>query len=182
MHHEKGDIMLKMSLNKIRGSIQMYPENWINLTTTNCYAYALGLDINENNICISAYQPGTIAGINNSINKKYLDYSVLIENIKKDLEALNIYYREIESKEQIKSNEWKIALFVERDYSDSEKDLLLDFHFLRTNKRGIWTHKQGYYDFPSKKDYVGSIITDLEKCDLCSYKYKKCYALSLNKR
>lgn len=32
--------MLKMSLNEIRGKIQMYPENWVNMYSTNCYAYA----------------------------------------------------------------------------------------------------------------------------------------------
>lgn len=28
--------MLKMSLNEIRGKIQMYPENWVNMYSTNC--------------------------------------------------------------------------------------------------------------------------------------------------
>ena len=57
--------MLKMSLNEIRGKIQMYPENWINMHTTNCYAYALGLDIRQSDICDYAYQPGTISDVAN---------------------------------------------------------------------------------------------------------------------
>ena len=36
---------------------------WHNLSTTNCYAYALGIDISENDIIKRAFQPGVIGSI-----------------------------------------------------------------------------------------------------------------------
>lgn len=174
--------MLKMTLNKIRGQIQIYPENWVNLYETNCYAYALGLDIKESQICSRAYQPGNISGTSDLDRfKEYFLYSDLIIGLEKDLEALSISYREIEPTEQIKSDEWKIALMVENYNKNIFDGSLFNFHFLRTNKNGIWTHKSSYLGPISKKDNLNQIIIDPRECDLFSYEYKKCYALSLNK-
>ena len=181
MHREKGEFMLNMSLNEIRGQIQINPQNWINLGTTNCYAYALGLDIRESRICKSAYQPGTISGVfDPTILREYFLYSDLIKNIEKDLSALDIFYREINFNDKIDLDEWKIALFAET-YNNDLDVFVSDFHFIRANSKGVWTHKPGYFGSPSKKDYSSQIITDLEKCDLYLYEYKKCYALRLNK-
>lgn len=171
--------MLKMALSEIRGQIQIYPENWINIYATNCYAYALGLDVVEINICESAYQPGTISeSINSIANEEYFNYSTLVENLENDLKTLGISYEEVDSKYNICEGEWKIALFVEKSKYNSEK--LMDFHFLRQNANGIWFHKNGFHGTPIKKDYLGRIITDPETCDLRNYEYKKCYALRLN--
>lgn len=176
MHRETGDSMLKMSLNKIRGNIQVYPENWVNLSTTNCYAYALGLDIKESDICTNAYQPGTISNTSNLTDSEYFSYSDLINGIEGDLNALNIHYREIEPHQQIALYEWKIALLIEKYYGN-----LLDFHFLRQKENGIWLHKNGFRGSFSKKDYLGKIITDPVTNYFSPYTYAKCYALRLNK-
>lgn len=184
MNHEKGDNMLKMTLSEIRGQIQMYPENWINVSTTNCYAYALGLDIKEDDICLNAYQPGTISKFcERGVPNKYLTCSNLIKAIEKDLKGLNISYREIEPQELIALDEWKIALLV-KEYYDHRmcKRLLSDFHFLRINRNGLWTHKVGYFAIPNEKDFTAQVIMNPRECDLGMYEYKKCYALKLNKR
>lgn len=182
MDREKGDLMLNMTLNEIKGCIQINPDIWINLATTNCYAYALGLDIRESRICKSAYQPGTISGVYDpTILKEKLLYNDLIKNLEEDLSTLDISYRQINLNDKIDSDEWKIALFAET-YNENLDVLVSDFHFIRANSKGVWTHKQGYFGSPSKKDYSNQIITDPEKCDLCLYEYKKCYALSLNKK
>lgn len=174
--------MLKMTLNEINGCIQIYPESWVNKSTTNCYAYALGLDIREGEICKSAYQPGTISGNGICPNfSEYFLYSKLIEGLESDLDSLRISYREIEPNDEVHSNEWKVALFAEF-YEEEREELIFDFHFLRTNKNGHWTHKDGFDFAPTRKDYSNQIITDPKKCDLCSYQYKKCYALRLKER
>ena len=108
--------MLKMSLNEIRGKIQMYPENWVNMYSTNCYTYALGLDIRQSDICDYAYQPGTISETTNIFKSKYFSYDMLIKGIESDLELLQIAYRNVEEDEKLALNEWKIALFVDRDF------------------------------------------------------------------
>lgn len=175
---------LKMSKEDIRKQIQLKPQNWRNTGTTNCYAYALGLDIKENDICQNAYQPGTMSKILNlSVFFEYFFYSTLIKNIEKDFEKLGILYKEIEPNDKINENEWKVALFIENCGEDIEDDdlLIADFRFLRANSDGIWRHKDGYHSQPTKKDYSGKIITNLESCDLSYYEYKKCYALRLNK-
>jgi len=178
MHHEKGDKMLNMTLNEIKGKITLYPENWDNTYTTNCYAYALGLDIPEFKICKGAYQPGSISmEFNPLVFDQYFNYNTLIENLENDLKMLDISYREVEPNEKIEDNEWKISVFT--DNCDDER--IIDFHFLRQNSDGVWFHKNGFSGKISNKDRSGKIITDVTKCYLAGYKYKKSYALKLEK-
>lgn len=172
--------MLNMTLDEIKGQIQMYPENWINISTTNCYAYALGLDINEKNICHNAYQPGTISEFGGDC---FLTYTNLVKAIEQDLRFLDISYCEIEPQASITLDEWKIALLVKEYYDHrTHKKFLSGFHCLRINKTGIWVHKPGYPNYPSERDYNNQIITDPREFNFHGYEYKKCYALKLNKR
>lgn len=168
--------MLKMSLNEIRGKIQMYPENWVNMYSTNCYAYALGLDIRQSDICDYAYQPGTISETTNIFKSKYFSYDMLIKGIESDLELLQIAYRNVEEDEKLALNEWKIALFVDRDF-----DKLVGFHFLRQKENGIWLQKNGYQGTISKRDHSDEVIVSPSSAELFPYIYKKCYALRLEK-
>lgn len=168
--------MLNMSLNQIRGKIQINPDVWVNMYTTNCYAYALGLDIREADICIGAYQPGRISELTYLPNTECFEYKTLIEGIENDFDALNIKYREVNHNEKIAYNEWKIALLTEKYHGK-----LADFHFLRQKQNGIWFHKNGFNGTISKKDYSGRIITDPISSNLNSYTYDKCYALKLNR-
>lgn len=168
--------MLKMSLNEIKGKIQIYPENWVNMYSTNCYAYALGLDVRENDICIGAYNPGIISGTSSLNGTEYFEYEALINGIAGDLKALDIEYHEVNPMEKIKINEWKIALLTEKYH-----DKLMDFHFLRQNKSGLWSHKNGFNGIISKKDYLGRIIADPSVSELTPYTYEKCYALKINR-
>jgi len=185
VHCEKGVFMLKMSLNEIRGCIQLYPENWTNIYTTNCYAYALGLDVNESSICRNAYHPGVMSkAFSPTILKETaFPYDLFIKGIEQDLKALNLLYKEVEPDYITELDEWKMAVFIEiytKNNTESEW-LISDFHFLRTDKNNIWFHKQGYYGQPSKKDFAYQFITNPIQCDLNSYRYKKCYALKLQK-
>lgn len=171
--------MLNINLKEISGKIKLYPESWDNIHTTNCYAYALGLDIPEYEICKGAYQPGTIStDFNPLIFNEYFDYNTLIENLEKDLKMLDISYREVAPDEKLANNEWKISVFTEN--CDNER--IIDFHFLRQKSDGIWYHKNGFPGKISNKDRSGKIIIDPTKCYLAGYKYQKCYALNLEKR
>jgi len=53
--------MLNMPIKEIKGLISLREEYWEYIFQTNCYAFALGIDIPENDICKNAFQPGVIA-------------------------------------------------------------------------------------------------------------------------
>lgn len=171
--------MLNMSLDKVRDNIQIYPENWINIYTTNCYAYALGLDVPEYAICKGAYQPGSFSIDDNPlIYDVYFNYDTLLNNLESDFEKLGLSFREVEPDECLNINEWKIAMFTD----SCDEDKIVDFHFLRQKSDGCWFHKNGFSGSISKLDRSGKVIVDPKKCYLLNYKYKKCYALSLKNR
>ena len=68
---------LKLNLKKIQDYIGLKTDFWVNTTTTNCYAYALGLDIPETNIVEGAYRLGTLGAIKEKIT------ACVNDNIKK---------------------------------------------------------------------------------------------------
>lgn len=175
---------LKMSPNEIRNQIQIKPKEWHHLATTNCYAYALGLDIRESEICKHAYNPGTISKIFNLVVYfDYFLYSTLVKNLEKDLKKLKISYRQIEPNDIIKEDEWKIALFVNKSSKVFNDDLLLtNFHFLRANSTGNWTYKPGCYGSPREIDDKNQIIINPKECYFDYYEYRKCNVLKINER
>ncbi len=131
---------LKMSLGEIRSLIDVQKEEWIHMDTTNCYAYALGLDIAESDIIPYAYVPGIISHSDIDLTRlSSFSYESLLKNIYLDFEALEIDFREISPLDEVGDDEWKIALFTRKCF-----DLLDDYHFLRCHNDGIWYHKNGY--------------------------------------
>lgn len=173
---------LKMSLLELRNSINLDKKNWKHIFTTNCYAYALGLDVREQNIKDFAYIPGVISGVYKRIDEDYsIAYPKLLDNIHDDLEFLGINFREVNPLEEISNDEWKIAIFTSFLACDFFTEIVSDFHFLRQRENGIWYHKEGWFKRPTNKDSNSNIITDPSDCYLRGRQYKKCYSLKLNK-
>lgn len=171
---------LKISLQELRDNINLNKKFWKHILSTNCYAYALGLDVKENNIKYYAYEPGIISNAKEyMIVKQEFTYSNLLQNLYSDLEFLGIEFREIKPKEQVSKEEWKIALFTSFLAFEQDVEWLRDFHFLRQHENGLWYHKQGWYKFPTKRDSNFEIITDPSKCYLKGKQFKKCYSLKL---
>ena len=56
------DLIQMIDLNKVK---------WENKSTSNCYAFALGLDIPEKKICEAAYVPGVMSGSLINLPAKY---------------------------------------------------------------------------------------------------------------
>lgn len=168
---------LKISLQNLRNMIDVNKTNWVNMDSTNCYAYALGLDIPNYNIIDYAYAPGVIS--NSSIflpSYKLFTYDMLLNNIYSDLEALGVDIREIRPLDTISEEEWKIALFTVGDYG-----YLKDYHFLRQHKDNIWYHKNGYRGTILPYDSNGIIIRNPEDCHFNRRCYDKTFALKLKK-
>ncbi len=168
---------LKMSLEKIRNMIDVNKTTWQNIYTTNCYAYALGLDIPEKNICKYAYDPGTIGNSQNPLITPF-SYNVLVDNVLLDLEALRINYDFIKPTDEIDEDEWKISLYIPQIYSLHDLD---DFHFIRYRNNGYWYHKNGIKGYISNLDYYDQPIRNPITCDLNGYTYMDCLKLKLKK-
>lgn len=169
---------LKMHYQDIRDHIDLKTDHWKHIFTTNCYAFALGLDINEKDIGHFAYTPGVMGKA-----PTYLPYfsmftlDNLLENIFCDLDFLDISFYETDPTSPIKLDEWKIALFTSPYQNDNK--WLNDYHFLRENPNNIWYHKTGWFSKPTNKDNNAKIITNPKDCYLVEKQYQKCYSLKL---
>lgn len=169
---------LLISPDKIRMGIRLTDKTWRNDINTNCYAFALGLDISEWDIAPNAYQPGMMFSI--MFNKPYDEVRKMSfeERMLLDLKVLEIKCRETKPEDITEYNpindqvEWVISML------ESDEDV----HFLRKNNEGIWWHKQGYiFSSPTNKDDYRKIITDPRDCSIREYKYKKTYKLSIKR-
>lgn len=163
---------LKMDLITLRNSIDIEKKNWVNKYTTNCYAYALGLDIPEDKIIRGAYAPGVISGADIDIGRAYtFTYKTFVNNLYSDLDFLGIDFKKINPNQQVDEDAWKIAVFVSSSFG-----ALDDYHFLRY-RDDIWYHKNGWYDNPTTLDDWKEEIFDPKKCYLRDRTYK--FSLSL---
>ena len=135
---------LKINPRDLQKEINITKKDWIYRGQTNCYAYALGLDIIEQKICYKAYQVGTIGKKYYEISDKVFDLLSIEKRLYLDLESIGIIYHEIDPTEKINPNSWNISLF--------SSDVYYDFHFLRKTPENSWTHKIGWFELPKNKD------------------------------
>ena len=166
--------MIKLDSTEYTKYCDLTKKSWKHAFTTNCYAFALGLDIAERLIKKDDYQPGTLTDHNLNM---YFTFEQLIECLTSDLDYLGIDYKEIDPSKKVEIDEWKIALFVQYN---SYMGLLSDFHFLRQIDN-IWYHKQGYYGLPTNKDSYNNLIIDPVDCYIYGEDYQKTYSLKLKK-
>ena len=171
---------LKMSCEEIRQAISIKEDDWEYTQDTNCYAFALGLDIKENDIVKNAYQLGVIGFIINNISIDELKKMSLKERLLMDLKALKIHCED--SLESATSD-----LRVGQKYSDLWWiiSLLTDgkrFHFMRKSYSGIWYQKWGYLAPVINYDFDRKVIANPSKANLGDYKVVKTYRLSYREK
>ena len=115
----------------------------------NCYTYALGLpslsffikkymekeieDIFPFNVGFMNHTPYYIYG---------KDMDGFITFLKQDCESLNIQIFETSEREKNAHSGYKIAMYFYYNQG------IQDFHFIRQNSDGLWSHKQGYFSSP----------------------------------
>lgn len=178
MSHELTDYELSEFL---RANIVLNSRKWKHRFTTNCYAFALGLDIKESKIMPCAYIPGNIGSSREKIEYTHcFTYNNLINNIYDDLLYMRLKFREIDPMEKPLEDEWKIALLTTLLAYEDYLEYLSDFHFLREGSDGTWYHKLGWFKGVRNKDSKGRIITDPRKCVFKNTDYK--LTLALKKR
>ncbi len=172
--------MLNMSVENIRklmGS-EIELQHWSHPRTTNCYAFALGLDVSEDAICKKAYIPGHIA--ENIIGTDTYDITTseqLEKYVCNDLMALGLRYEEVDVLNRVprlkiyneECETWDILLFMEPSTA-----YWRDFHFAKVGSDGKLYHKQGWGRKPQKTS-----ITDISEY---GYHFVKRYRLSLDRK
>ena len=108
----------------------------------NCYAHALNCMYEDSDY--SVYSPGAITAAfndsdcDNDDGEFYFRADLSIKLIKRDCSALSINAFGCDYDSKLHENESKIAL----TYSKADND----FHFLRQNADGSWSHKPGWGD------------------------------------
>jgi len=106
---------------------QYNPSEW-RAKRFNCYAYALQACMNLTRYDIV---PGFIAGYSDYIPTK----ECTLQYFKEDCEALGLEVVTSDLKEQVSANEYKIAVYLNEGR---------DFHFIRQDSDGKWSHKVGW--------------------------------------
>lgn len=114
----------------------------------NCYTYALGL--RSISSFIEQYKYFKIddlfpfnCGFMHEICKAFQSKEELLERFYQDCEALGILVYETGINTPISYGGYKIALFVSCFHNKFN-----DFHFVRQNEDGSWSHKLGYFNEP----------------------------------
>ena len=143
-------------INNSHTLINPFKEEWKNNNTTNCYAYALGLDIDYNKLSIKGYEPGFTFY---TPLPPCFEGEDLLNHVVKDLDNLKIDFRYVNAYYKLAKGEWKIAIFG--GFRNSW-DLFDDYHFMKQTKDGVWVHKNGYYSKPMKlsRDFSASYVED----------------------
>lgn len=72
-----------MELDELRRHIILNNCEWKNILTTNCYAYALGLDIPQEKIGNCAYELGNIYYLFHNIKRHFMHHDELLKRILK---------------------------------------------------------------------------------------------------
>lgn len=176
---------LKMSLQELSDSIDIdkfKKRDWNSKKTTNCYAYALGIDIPEYEVLSCGYEPGAISGVPFSlVGQIQFNYRSLLESIYADFEALGLDYTLCDPTQEIVGDGWKISLFTTSPIYTYNDVVFSDFHFMRQADNGFWYHKKGYSGSIVRRDDNFRLIKDSSSCYMNRYLYKESYILSKKK-
>lgn len=149
--------------------------DWSNSTIkalTNCYSYAINThtyairNIDGSNVYLPL-DPGVVS--RKSIVGFYDDPSIIISATKNDFDSMSdtlnrvLSIEIVEAYEQCPVGSYKIALFV--DPISSSSDEIYDYHWLRQDADGLWSHKRGTGDV-TRVDDTGELIIDPRNADL----------------
>lgn len=102
----------------------------------NCYAHIWGLDRDE----IEQFPENEVFDIPGFSGLEFefpVNEEDLVQKVFQDMDLLDVDIRISSVDEPLKADEWKIAIY----YSDH------DFHFMRQDSDGTWSHKVGYTPF-----------------------------------
>ena len=168
---------LNINYRKLNNYIQLKTDYWVNIESTNCYAFALGLDIPEFVIMKNAYNVGVIGFTKEHRSLSSLRTFSYEDRFIKDLKALNLMFEEASIYDSVKDGN-KYSYFLVSMFDNGR-----DFHFFKKKKKdGTWWHKRGWYCAPTNLDDDLEVITDLKEPKVGSYKHIKTYKIGFKRR
>ena len=163
---------LNINVKELTRHIELKTDFWVNRKSTNCYAFAMGFDIPENNISNNAYCVGTIGLTAKGISIWRIKEFSYDERLIMDLKALRLKYQEVDIDEKIKDDDRTSYFLISLLESGR------DFHFLRKDKKSnIWWHKRGWYNEPCSTDDYFNNITNPKEATIGYYHYVKTYKI-----
>lgn len=135
--------------------LEYEPSIWndSNVTSYNCYAYAL------NTMNHGFMQPGQSEGHKYSNTNNYLSKDVLVNMVELDANNYNFDFKPIGKYEKCDIGYYKVALVVDPGN---------DYHWYRQNQDGTWSHKSGGYPV-TNVDGLSNLIYDPETCNRIYY-------------
>lgn len=132
-YHDQKVKAIKEGLRRNKYPPVFNPEKW-KRDNANCYAYALNIDVYDRKR--EVWLPGCIA--DEWFDGQYWTKEQLIENLKKDLDFLEISYREDSGK--LQKGEWRIAVYWLPSFCNCPSE----FHFVRQDSNGSWSEKPSW--------------------------------------
>lgn len=152
----------------------------VSYTGVNCYAHALNLSLLPESLNLKLYNVGCFSGK----NIQHIKTKDVIKNLKSDLKALKIKYKEtIPTFSLIKDNSWKIIVFVKLNKNSSFQERLnqiggpnevRDIHFIKMQDNE-YSSKDGY-NKPVKSIPYKHLKKELKRK---GYNYVKTYKLTI---
>ena len=121
--------------------LRFNPEEWADYNGANCYPYALGLKTDE------AFLIGDFIGKRMTHINSLTDVLYILHL---ELEALGFQVIECCTKDIVPEGSFKIYL---------ERNELGEYHFLREDEDGFWSHKAADSP-PNRRDTAGYLIRD----------------------
>lgn len=129
--------------------------DWKNLTTTNCLAFALGLDLPDPN-CTQFY--GSFYSIShpdaNFEEKEKIPPAVFAMYFTDTCKVLGLNCRRITTPNDATADEYVMALWGMYSKPDNKRSTITktvyshDYHVIRRNLDGTWIHKEGWSSRP----------------------------------
>ena len=155
--------LLKLYREFLRDYIRLSKENpsfesdskWKLYTEGNCYCYALMLPTPK--VCVRAYYSKSKHEFPHDVGflsgKEYSDdIDICYDNLRSDLDFLGVDYYETNNDAYNSHGGYKISFLKSID----------DFHFLRQNIDGTWSHKRGYNSYIERTSFDAKIFEDFK--------------------
>lgn len=152
--------MIRRKKQRIHKPEGFCPTKWIDARENSCYFYAINymIPLKEN------IDVGEIGGIRPELY--YTDFE-LIRRLYADMKALHAEIRRSSLEEVAGIREWKIAMFNSQSHNFEE----YDYHFMREERPGLWSHKFVNV-LPDTRDNNDDIIVDPRYADLTGSEVK----------
>ena len=110
----------------------------------NSYTHIWGFDYDQ--ISLLPFDPpiSDVPGFSILNFENIKDKDELLERVRSDMDFLGVDIQDDVRDEKVENGEWRIAIYL------GDKN---DFHFMRENADGTWSHKIGYHHIIETKEY-----------------------------